>query len=87
MAQNPSSFDKETQKAKRQQAKKSVAKWLVVLGTVLAIVLASSTYLLEPILSSQHVRYLQVTEVAIIGFFAIQLITSVSYNIYVRDRI
>ena len=43
--------------------------------------LAATTYLLNPIVPALYLRYLQVGEVALVGFFAIHTISKISYSL------
>ncbi len=64
-----------------KNAKESAIGWLVILAACLAILLAVTTYILEPIVPTLYLRYLQVTEVAVVGFFAIHTISKISYRL------
>jgi len=67
----------------KNQARKSILKWITILGIVLATVIIISTNLLEPIMPSEYVRYLQVAEVAVIGYFIIHVIGTVSHRMLI----
>ncbi|MGH9992377.1 MAG: mechanosensitive ion channel domain-containing protein [Nitrososphaera sp.] len=64
----------------RRYAKKKAISSIIILGIALAAVLVATTYLLKPVIPTQYLQYLHVTEVAIVGFLAIKIIGSVSYN-------
>ncbi len=79
---NSSSDKREiTETPERHDAKKKAISSIIFLGIALAAVLVATTYLLEPRLPTQYLQYLQVAEVAIVGFLAIKIIGSVSYNL------
>lgn len=63
------------------QTKKSVIWWILLSGVILAAVLAVSTYVLQPLIPRQYLTYLQVAEVAIIGYFIIQTFSTISYRL------
>ena len=65
----------------RNEAKKSTVKWLIILGVVLGIVLAASTYTLGWWLPKEYLRYLQIAEVVIIGYFIIYVLGNIVYRI------
>ena len=46
-----------------KNAKESAIGWSVILAACLAIILAVTTYILEPILPTLYLRYLQIAEV------------------------
>lgn len=64
-----------------QSAKESAIGWSVILAGCLAIILTVTTYMLEPIVPTSYLRYFQVAEVAVVGFFAIQIISKISYRV------
>lgn len=57
--------------------------WSVILAASLAVMLALTTYMLNPIVPALYLRYLQVSEVAIVGFLAIHTISKISYSLSV----
>ncbi len=57
--------------------------WSVILAASLTVMLALTTYMLNPIIPALYLRYLQVSEVAIVGFLAIHTISKISYNLSV----
>lgn len=63
------------------QTKKSVIWWILFLGVILASVLAVSTYVLQPLLPRQYLTYLQVAEVAVIGYFIIHTFSTIFYRL------
>jgi small conductance mechanosensitive channel len=73
--------DKGEQRATIRHAKKAITKWLIILGIVLPVLLVVSTFVLKPILHEQYLRYLQVSEIAIIGFFSIQALSGISFRL------
>ena len=64
-----------------QSAKGSAIGWSVILAGCLAIILAVTTYMLAPIVPTEYLRYFQVGEVALVGFFAIHTISKISYRV------
>jgi small conductance mechanosensitive channel len=60
-----------------------VIGWSVILAASLAVMLALTTYMLNPIVPALYLRYLQVSEVAIVGFLAIHTISKISYSLSV----
>lgn len=66
--------------ARRTQKRKAL--WQVlVLAAILAAVLAATTYLLKPVFPKEYVLYFHVAEVSIAGFFVIQILGNISYNL------
>ena len=65
----------------KKSAKKSAIGWSVIFATSLTIILALTTYILNPIIPELYLIYLQVGEVALIGFFAIHTISNISYSL------
>lgn len=72
---------KQSETMTKAQAKKSVIQWTLILGAILAGVLATTTYILEPLIPSQYLLYLQVAEVVIIGYFIIHVFSIISYKL------
>jgi small conductance mechanosensitive channel len=64
-----------------RSAKESAIGWSVILAGCLAIILAVTTYMLAPIVPTEYLRYFQVGEVALVGFFAIHTISKISYRV------
>jgi small conductance mechanosensitive channel len=65
----------------KKSAKESAIGWSVILGACLAIILAVTTYILEPVVPTLYLMYLQVAEVAAVGVFAIYIISKISYSL------
>ena len=55
--------------------------WSVILAASLTIMLALTTYVLNPIIPALYLRYLQVSEVALVGFLATHTISKISYGL------
>ena len=55
--------------------------WSVILAASLTIMLALTTYVLNPIVPALYLRYLQVSEVALVGFLATHTISKISYGL------
>jgi small conductance mechanosensitive channel len=64
-----------------KRAKQSAIGWSAILAASLTVMLALTTYMLNPIVPALYLRYLQVSEVAIIGFLAIHTISKISYSL------
>jgi small conductance mechanosensitive channel len=64
-----------------KRAKQSAIGWSAILAASLTVMLALTTYMLNPIVPAVYLRYLQVSEVAIIGFLAIHTISKISYSL------
>src|SRR5919106_606539 len=64
-----------------KSAKKSAIGWSVIFAASLTIILALTTYILNPVIPELYLIYLQVGEVALIGFFAIHTISKISYTL------
>lgn len=67
--------------AARRAHKRKALRQIIILAAILAAVLAATTYLLEPRFPDEYVLYFQVAEVAVVGFFIIQILGSVSYSL------
>lgn len=65
----------------KSEAKKSVLKWGLILGFILVGVLAFTTYILQPLIQTDYLIYLQVIEVIIAGYFIIQIFSTISYRL------
>jgi small conductance mechanosensitive channel len=70
----------ENQAARRAQKRKALQQ-IIALAAILGVVLAVTTYMLRPIFPDQYVLYFHVVEVTIAGFFIIQVLASISYNL------
>jgi small conductance mechanosensitive channel len=77
----PSRRQEEKVNIEEKNAKESAIGWSVILAACLAIILAVTTYILEPVVPTLYLRYLQVAEVAVVGFFAIHTISKISYRL------
>lgn len=64
-----------------EKSAKSAIGWSVVFAASLTIILAVTTYILNPVVPALYLRYLQVSEVALVGFFAIYTISEISYKL------
>ena len=78
---NPRYAKHEENPAARKEEKRKALRQIIVLAAILAAVLAATTYLLQPIFPEEYVLYFHVAEVAMIGFFVIQVLGSISYNL------
>lgn len=66
-----------------KNAKQSAIGWSVILAASLTVMLALTTYVLNPIVPALYLRYIQVGEVALVGFLAIHTISKISYGLSV----
>jgi small-conductance mechanosensitive channel len=66
-------------------AKNMIIKKILVLAIVLAITLTISTLFLKAILPFQELMYLQAAQVAVIGYFVLETISSISYRLSLSD--
>ena len=64
-----------------KNAKQSAIGWSVILAASLTVMLALTTYVLNPIIPALYLRYIQVGEVALVGFLAIHTISKISYGL------
>jgi small conductance mechanosensitive channel len=64
-----------------KRARKSAIGWSVIFAASLTIILALTTYILNPVVPELYLRYIQVSEVALVGFFAIYTISEISYSL------
>jgi small-conductance mechanosensitive channel len=71
---------KENPAARREQKRKALRQ-IIILAAMLGVVLAATTYLLRPIFPDQYVLYFHVAEVAVAGFFVIQILGGISYSL------
>lgn len=55
--------------------------WSVIFAACLTIILALTTYILNPVVPASYLRYIQVSEVALVGSFAIYTISEISYSL------
>ncbi len=67
--------------AARRTEKRKALWQIIVLAAALGVVLAATTFLLRPIFPDQYVLYFHAAEVAMAGFFVIQILSSISYNL------
>lgn len=74
-------YNEQTGTMTKSRAKRSVIQWILVLGAILAAVLAITTYVLEPVVPEQYLLYVQVGEVVVIGYFIIHVFSVISYRL------
>lgn len=67
--------------AARRAQKRKALRQITVLAAILGVVLAATTYLLQPLFPDQYVLYFHVAEVAVAGFFIIQILGNISYSL------
>ena len=61
--------------------KNKALRQIIILAVILGIVLVTTTYLLHPIFPDQYILYFHVGEVAVTGFFVIQILSSITYRL------
>jgi len=67
--------------AVRKMEKNKALRQIIILAVILGIVLATTTYLLHPIFPDQYILYFHVGEVAVTGFFVIQILSSITHRL------
>ena len=67
--------------AARRAQKRKALRQIIVLAAVLGAVLAATAYLLQPLFPDEYILYFHVAEVAVAGFFIIQILSSISYSL------
>ena len=67
-------------------SKKAIVKRIVVLVIILSATLTVSTLVLNSRLPHQELMYIQTGEVAIIGYFFLETISTISYRLALPDR-
>jgi small-conductance mechanosensitive channel len=70
----------------RKRVKDIALKKIIILGIILAITLTISTAFLKPVIPFQDLMYLQTIQVAVIGYFVIETISSITYKLAVSDN-
>jgi small conductance mechanosensitive channel len=70
----------------RAESKDAVIKRIVVLAIILAVTLTISTLVLNSRLSRQELMYIQTAQVAIMGYFFLETISTVTYRLAIPDR-
>jgi small conductance mechanosensitive channel len=79
--ESPSLLQEEKVSIKKSTKESAIGWSVVILGASLAIMLAVTTHILERVVSTLYLRYLQVAEVAVVGFLAIHTISKISYSL------
>ena len=65
-----------------KSTKKSAIGWSVIIfAASLTVILVLTTHILKPVIPDLYLIYLQVGEVALVGFFAIHTISKISYSL------
>jgi small conductance mechanosensitive channel len=72
--------------SRRKRLKDTALKKIITLGIILAITLAMSTAFLKPLIPFQDLMYLQAIQVAIIGYFIIETISTITYKLAVSGN-
>jgi small conductance mechanosensitive channel len=65
----------------RKSAKNTIIKKILVSAIILFAILTMSTLFLESVLSLQELMYLQAAEVAVIGYFVLENLSTISYKL------
>ena len=70
----------------RGESKNKVIKRIVVLAIIFSVTLTISTVVLNPRLSRQELMYIQAAQVAIMGYFFLETISTISYRLAWPER-
>jgi small-conductance mechanosensitive channel len=63
------------------RAKKDALKHIIIIAIVLGIILAITTYTIKPFFPQGYLKYLQVGEIAVMGYFAIEIVAGIAYRL------
>jgi small conductance mechanosensitive channel len=74
-------FDKNHPNESIKNTKQKLLKKIIILGIILTISLFISTLLLRPLIPTEYLVYFQVIQVAIVGYFIMDVISDTAYNI------
>jgi small-conductance mechanosensitive channel len=74
-------FDKNHPNESVKNTKQKLLKKIIILGIILTISLFISTLLLRPLVPTEYLVYFQVIQVAIVGYFIMDIISDTAYNI------
>lgn len=74
-------FDKDHPNESIKNTKQKLVKKIIILGIILTISLVISTLLLKPLIPTEYLVYFQVIQVAIVGYFIVDVISDTAYNI------
>ncbi len=74
-------FDKDHPNESIKNTKQKLLKKIIILGIILTISLVISTLLLKPLIPTEYLVYFQVIQVAIVGYFIMDVISDTAYNI------
>src|ERR1041384_2073028 len=78
---------KTSSSSSRKRAKGlAIIKRVLVLAIILAVTLTLSTVFLKSQITSQNLIYIQTIQIAVIGYFAVETISSISYKLAVSDN-
>ncbi len=69
----------------RKSTRNTIIKKILVSAILLSAILTISTVFLRSVLSSQELMYLQAAEVAIIGYFVLENISTISYKLLLPE--
>jgi small-conductance mechanosensitive channel len=79
-------FDKANYNQTIKYTKGSFLKKIIILGTILAFALTVTTSLLRPLVTAQYVIYFQIAQVAIIGYFVIDIISNTAFKLSIAAQ-
>jgi small-conductance mechanosensitive channel len=82
------SSEKASSQTRRRIIEQIAIKKIIVLGIILAIALSVSTLLLKPLIPEEYLTFLQISQMAIIGYFVIEIIGNAFYKLsseYFKD--
>ena len=74
-------FDKDHPNESIKNTKQKLLKKIIILGIILTISLVIITLLLKPLIPTEYLVYFQVIQVAIVGYFIVDVISDTAYNI------
>jgi small-conductance mechanosensitive channel len=76
-----------TTSSSRKHAKGwAIIKRVVILAIILAVTLTVSTILLKSQITPQNLIYIQTIEIAVIGYFVVETLSSITYKLTVSDN-
>ena len=75
-----------TSSSSRKYAKGFIIKRVIILAIILAVTLTVSTTFLKSQITSQNLIYIQTIQIAVIGYFAVETISSISYKLAVSNN-
>jgi len=79
-------FDKDHPNESIKNTKRSFLKKIIILGIILTISLVISTLLLRPLIPTEYLIYFQVVQVAIVGYFIIEIISDTAFKVAIAAK-